>query len=265
MIATSIIQNNSCFDKALIQQRFLSAASTYDAHAKVQKVMAHEMVQLAGRHLNPKQANMFEIGCGTGVLTQQILKKFYPQRYICNDLVEEIEPQIAAVVAQNKVSEFTFTGGDAEQINFSPGQNVIWSGATLQWIKNLPAFFDKCAANLGERGYLCVSSFGPENYREIKACTGTGIAYKTKEEVILAASSCFELVEQKEWHQSLWFETPVEVLKHMRQTGVNGVSPCKWTKGDLMNFKQRYKQFAQLQGYPLTYHPFILILKKADC
>lgn len=207
---------------------------------------------------------MLELGCGTGLLTQEILKCFSAEKYVTNDLVEEMAGKVESIVLASDVESHQFLGGDAEQLVFPEPQQVVWSGATIQWIDELKPFFAKLSDLLVDEGYVVVSSFGPDNYSEIKAITGKGINYQSMQQVIDSAAANFELVASKEWHRQLWLESPMEVLKHMRYTGVNGVSTSQWTKGDMLQFQEDYQQFAQLEGYPLTYHPFLLVLKKKD-
>jgi len=251
-----------CVDKSLVKRRFHCASKTYDAHATVQKEMAEVLVQMAAWHIAPFQERMLELGCGTGLLTQEILKRFSAEKYVTNDLVEEMAGKVEPIVLASDVASHRFIGGDAEQLVFPEPQQVIWSGATIQWIEELKPFFAKLYDLLMDEGYVVLSSFGPDNYSEIKTITGKGIDYKTMQQVIESASANFELVASKEWHRQLWLESPMDVLKHMRYTGVNGVAASKWTKGDMARFQEDYQQFAQLEGYPLTYHPFLLILKR---
>jgi len=257
-------QSPMCVDKALVKRRFHCASKTYDAHATVQKEMAQALVQMAAWHLAPFQERMLELGCGTGLLTQEILKCFSAEKYVTNDLVEEMAGKVESIVLASDVESHQFLGGDAEQLVFPEPQQVVWSGATIQWIDELKPFFAKLSDLLVDEGYVVVSSFGPDNYSEIKAITGKGINYQSMQQVIDSAAANFELVASKEWHRQLWLESPMEVLKHMRYTGVNGVSTSQWTKGDMLQFQEDYQQFAQLEGYPLTYHPFLLVLKKKD-
>ncbi len=262
MLASLTTPKEVQFNKALIRNRFLNAATTYRLNAIVQKEMAKALVKLAAQHICLSQKKMFEIGCGTGVLSREILRHFSTEQFRCNDLVDEVEACITRIKDEYAVNIFEFLRGDAEKISFPKEQNVIWSGATLQWIQQLDQFFFKLFGSIKDKGYLVLSSFGPDNYKEIKSTTGKGIKYKTVDEVLSHAHKYFEVLEKQEWHRTLWFKSPVEVLKHMRLTGVNGISSCKWTKGDLMRFKSDYQQYVRPNGYPLSYHPFLLVLKK---
>ncbi len=256
-----LLHIESQIDKSLLKRRFESAVSTYCAHAKVQQDMAVRLVELAKKHLPVEQGRILEFGCGTGLLTQQIIQHFSVADYTINDLVDNVSRVVCDILNDN-VAIQRFIAGDVECADFQGALNSIWSGATIQWISQIELFFNKLSQLLKTDGYLVVSSFGPDNYHEIKYTTGNGISYKTKEHLIAAASKDFDLIAFEEWHEQLWFSKPIDVLKHMRSTGVNGISPCSWTKRKMSDFCELYQQFAELNGYPLTYHPYLMIFKK---
>ncbi len=249
-------------DKVLIARRFEQAKETYQSHATVQFQMAEQLVAMAANYLPKHLEKVFELGCGTGFLTEAMLNHFAINTYCANDLVSDVKSTIGSIVEKYQSCEFSFLEGDMEKILFPEKLSMICSGAAIQWIKDLPVFFKKAYEALSTKGFLVVSTFGPNNYSQIKKLTGCGIEYTDAMELMQMASDYFKVVDFKEWHQPLYFDTPLEVLKHMRLTGVNGVSPCKWTKKNMRDFIQNYEYFRCEQGYPLTYHPLLLILQK---
>ncbi|MCW3789331.1 malonyl-ACP O-methyltransferase BioC [Plebeiibacterium sediminum] len=250
------------FDKTLLQKRFSSAAKTYNSHAIVQQEMARKLVALAKCKIPTTLDNTLEIGCGTGLLTCEIVKHYSIYNYMANDLVQEVEPAIKEIISAKKNTTYQFLHGDAQQLSITNKQDVIWSGATIQWIRDLDQFFEQTSSLLKPGGYFALSSFSTNNFIEIKTLTGKGIEYLSLKDVVVKASKHFKIINQQSWYNKLWFNTPLEVLKHMRHTGVNGISSTKWTKKDLENFSMGYQQYLEEKGFPLTYHPFILILKK---
>jgi malonyl-ACP O-methyltransferase BioC len=261
LIDTETITEIKSVDKPLLKTRFGSAIATYNMHADVQRHMARELVGMAKEFLPCKQQNILEIGCGTGLLTEQIVNEFSIESYVGNDLVDDVDSQIQAIL-RGKLKHYAFMAGDAEQLDFPDKQDSIWSGATIQWVTQLPQFFSRLAELLNPGGYLVVSSFGPDNYHEIKDLTGSGINYQSKEEINEAAAGDFKLINFIEWREQMWFKKPMDVLKHMRYTGVNGISHCQWNKGKMSAFNLAYERYAQSKGYPLTYHPYLMIFKK---
>ncbi len=249
-------------DKTLLQKRFCQASSTYDQHALVQQNMAKKLVSMAKQILPGRQECALELGCGTGLLTKEIQNYFKYDRYTANDLVCKVESNIKNIVAAKQDCNFNFIQGDAEQIRINQKQDVIWSGATIQWIQDLDMFFSKISQSLKTNGYFMLSSFDTDNFKEIKTLTGKGIDYLSMQDVILKASSFFKITDQQSWFEKLYFNNPIDVLKHMRFTGVNALTSARWNKSDLENFTNGYQSFKTTKGFPLTYNPFILILKK---
>jgi hypothetical protein len=63
----------------------------------------------------------------------------------------------------------------------------------------------------------------------------------------------------------MYFDSPLEVLKHIKATGVNSLHRQVWTPGRLRRFVDDYKQIFsdENDSVKLTYHPIILICKNA--
>ena len=60
-------------NKELIKKRFKKGLKTYNKNAVVQKKMAENLIKLIDE--NTEVDSILEIGCGTGVLTDKIIKK----------------------------------------------------------------------------------------------------------------------------------------------------------------------------------------------
>ncbi|MDE7375113.1 MAG: malonyl-[acyl-carrier protein] O-methyltransferase BioC, partial [Odoribacter sp.] len=62
----------------------------------------------------------------------------------------------------------------------------------------------------------------------------------------------------------LEFEHPLDVLRHVKNTGVNAMNLREsWTPGRLEKFVREYKERFQTGGRcPLTYHPQYFVCRK---
>ena len=61
------------------------------------------------------------------------------------------------------------------------------------------------------------------------------------------------------------FESPIDVLKHIKFTGTNALTEYRWSKSGLKNFESQYKRFyTSSEGVYLTYHPVYVILEKTN-
>ncbi len=76
--------------KAEIGATFGAAADHYDASAAVQRLVAAHLAAMAAREKLPKKAHILEIGCGTGLLTQEIRHVWPSATLIATDLAPDM-------------------------------------------------------------------------------------------------------------------------------------------------------------------------------
>jgi malonyl-CoA O-methyltransferase len=250
-------------DKHLIQLRFAQAASTYEQEATVQLRVAEWLLALlaaAAPALQPAQ--ILEIGCCTGLLTERLLA-LYPntaQLSLC-DLVQAFETCVC-----NKISNFRgstrFLAGDIENVQLPGHYDLIISSSTLHWVHDLPALCGKLRASLNPEGILAFSLYGKDNLKEIRDITGVGLVYRTLEQLRAVVAKQFEILVAEESLETLWFPDPRSVLQHLRATGVNAIRQQSWTRSQLHAFTSEYvERFSGDQGVRLSYHPLFIVAR----
>lgn len=246
-------------DKALIRSRFAKASDSYLRHALVQRRIALRMVKLIQAYV-PLSAHrrVLEIGCGTGLFTRAYLHRWQPEQLLLNDLCPEVAPFFADL-PEDKVC---FVAKDAELLDFPSGQDLIVSCSALQWFDAPERFLCGCRRLLSPDGYLAFSTFGPRNAEEIRTLTGDALPYRSLEELTDALSDSYRLVHASESCMRLSFPSPLDVLRHLKDTGVTGIRPCHWTPRKLADFSSQYAgRYADSKGnVTLTYHPIYMIL-----
>ena len=241
--------------KDLIHSRFKKHLKDYDKNAKVQKLMAGKLITLCNKK---KYKNILEIGCGTGLLSKEIVKNIEFENYTAIDIVEDCEPFI-----KNIDERIKFVCGDVE--NFTPlrhsvplppqgGQimpDLIISNAALQWTNNFEDTVNNLKSILAPKGELIFSTFGKENFREIFYIMGTSLKYYSENELKEMFKEA--VIYPQEIH-IMSFKEPKDVLKHLQLTGVNGIENKSWTKSDLKHFEDAYKGLC-VKIPTLTYNP----------
>ena len=256
-------------DKQLIAARFAKARNTYTREARVQQHVAEKMMQLIKEPYS-RFRRVVEFGCGTGSYSRILLHTLQPEALLLNDLCREMEECVKELCDGTTVQ---FVPGDAEAIDFPGETDLITSCSTLQWANDPGAFFTRCHQALVADGLLAFSTFGATNMHEIRQLTGHGLDYLSVEELQALLSPGFDILHAEEEVISLPFPTPQAVLKHLKQTGVNGLAAQSylypkhekqtWTRRDLQHFCERYTQeFTQGTSVSLTYHPIYMICKK---
>ena len=244
-------------NKDKVQKGFVKSIETYRKHAIVQEAIASRLINELLRQPVSHFSKVLEIGCGPAVLTDKFFQKFNTDLYYANDIVEEYSDILSSIH-----SDIQFLGGDIESMDLPDSLDLIISSSTFQWFNNLDGFLTKIHKALQPDGLLVFSTFGPDNYREIREVNGKGLNYLSfgKHERLL--SDKFEIIWSDKEIITRFFSDPFGVLYHMKQTGVNGIPGKAWTKSDLKNFKEDYQDlFGTDLGVPLTYQPLYFIAK----
>ena len=251
-------------DKPLLKRRFAAALPGYDAHAAVQNEICIRLDEMIGRIRILPVDRAMEIGAGTGFLTRLLLKRFPDAQWMLNDMIETTEEYLKPYAAGRNVA---YMWGDAEQLPLPIGTDLLASASTVQWFDDVPAFMKKAADALVAGGMFAFTTFGPDNFREIRQTTGDGLSYYSCEELQqMLVGAGFSIAETLEYARVLMFDTPQEVLGHIRETGVNAVRRIGWQRPNLENFDSTYRTlFGADDGrVSLTYHPILIVAVKTE-
>lgn len=247
-------------DKAEIKYRFKRSVESYEENAPVQRRIADHLFELLQAVLDYRPGRVLEIGCGTGFLTRRIKDVSGEKGLFVNDLVEEMCEKTAAAYGL-PLSHCIV--GDIEELPVPGEFDLLASASTFQWFSSPRQTFRKLASHLRPGGLMAFSTFGPRNMAELRPFAPQGLHYLSREELFLCLSSDFEILCFEDREDKLYFMEAVEVLRHLKKTGVNaGHSRRNWTKGTLQEFARCYKKDPLKNGFPLTYHPFYLICRR---
>ena len=246
-----------------MMRRFLKSAQSYNNDAEAQLQVAHRMIRLLQPYVEKNVQKVVEIGCGTGIYSRLLIETFSPQQLTINDICEEMQQHCADILAHKNHS---FIACDAEQWELPQQIDLLTSCSTFQWFQHLNVFFQKAYSALNHKGILAFSTFGKENLHEISCLTGHSLHYATLSELSEMLSQIgFSILCAQEEKIVLTFDTPKDVLIHLKRTGVNGIVEQKWTKSTLQHFSEQYISNFSVDGgrVSLTYHPMYFILRKS--
>ena len=103
---------------------------------------------------------------------------------------------------------------------------------------------------------LAFNTFTPDNLHEIKELTGEGLTYPTAGQLREWLSTYFRIVHEEEGNIALTFRHPLEVLRHLKYTGVTANASCV-----CRDYQERFPSADG--GVTLTYRPlYILVVKR---
>ncbi len=240
-------------DKELIRRRFEQRLESYDSLATVQRAIAERLAERIFEHMERPPLTAVEIGTGTGFLTRPLTARFSTTHWLLNDLVAGSRAFLP--------EGLPFVAGDGETMELPERIDLIASASTVQWFDDLPLFLERAARRLAPGGVVALSTFGPAHFREITATTGQGLDYPTLESLAAWCEAAgLEPLHAEQWEEQKRYDNPIEVLRHLKATGVNAVVAERWTHGRLRRFEADYRRL--YPDVPLTFHPLLMIARK---
>ena len=245
-----------------VATQFKRSLAHYNQQATVQAQMAQHLAQMLESHL-PDNApeKLLEIGCGTGLFTRELLRRYPLAHYALNDLNAEVLPHLLPLLAQ---INYRFLPGDAQRIPLPAAIDLIAANAAVQWFDDLPAFLRRAQRSLKDGGCLAFSTFAPGTLHEIRHLSGRGLAFLCHDAIVQLAQPQWHVLGSAQQRVVQRYPSALAVLRHLKHTGVNGVGNTVWTPGQLNAFCRHYAQ--QFSGaddtVTLTWHPLYFVLQK---
>lgn len=242
-------------NKAIIAARFERAIATYHHHSSVQRKVAAHLFDALSVHC-PSPDRILELGCGSGHLSRLLVEKLCPKQVVLNDLSPAMGPCVGDMLGGG----VTFVAGDAETSDFDGPFDLVASASTVQWFDNPNLFIEKMEAVVSRGGVVALSSFDGGNLHEVSSFTGLTLPYPPLGALF---GEQWQLLYEHQSRFVLHFDSPTDVLRHLRATGVNSLDPSPWNKQKLMRFCDHYNQnYKTEDGVSLTYTPTYLIARK---
>lgn len=219
-------------NKNLIVKHFSKAATAYDEYANVQKKMALFLNQIMEKKAN---AQILEIGCGTGYLTKIIADNFPDAIILATDI--SLDMLQTAKYKLRNYKNISYAVVDGEKIVSDKKYDLIISNAAFQWFSDYKQAFKRFFEILKHDGYLIYSTFGPETFKElnqsfayayqvnnVKSNYAIGPAFlKMKELSQIATDVGFVDCHQEKFYTE-YFSSPKDFLQSIKKIGANNSS-----------------------------------------
>lgn len=161
-----MITDKQKIDKQRVANSFGQAAKTYDAHAFLQKEVAERVFErLSCMKVKPKM--ILDAGCGTGLSTRQLKKKFSSANIFGIDIAQGMIEQ--AKESQSWFKKINYQVADIDALPFESNQfDLVFSNLTIQWLPELKKTFGELNRVLKPGGLLIFSTLGPDTLMELK-------------------------------------------------------------------------------------------------
>jgi malonyl-CoA O-methyltransferase len=155
-------------DTQQVRRAFGRAAATYDAHA----VLQHEVEQRLLERLDYVESapqRVLDLGCGPGRAASAMRKRWNAAHVVALDLALPMLRRIR----RGWLRPLARVNADARALPLADASiDVLFSNLCLQWIDDVPALFDEFRRVLRPKGYLAISTFGPDTLHELRAAWG---------------------------------------------------------------------------------------------
>lgn len=149
--------------KQRISEAFGAAAARYDDHAGPQRAAAALVADLAQRQMPGPVERILEIGCGTGLLTRDIQRRWPSAELVVTDL----SPDMLARAAKGGLVAGTFLAMDGEAPVFE-GEwfDLILSSLAFQWFEQLEDAIARLTGLLRPGGSMIFSTMGAGSFAQ---------------------------------------------------------------------------------------------------
>ncbi len=240
--------------RELLVRRFRRALKTYDEKARVQRRLAEKLLS-AVLGVRRRWPRILEVGCGTGFFTALASRSLGYERYLACDLV----PEFSSFVVPLGVN---FVVADGESPSWAKGLfDLVVANAVLQWFHRPKEALSALAEKVAPGGLLAFSSFGPETMRELpRRELPPGLL--PLEALLAMRPEGFRVLRAERALEVLYFESPLLMLKHVRETGALGWLRPKGSPGEIRRWIRSYEKNRTARGYPLTFETICMLWQR---
>ncbi len=245
-------------DKRKIQHAFGKAALTYDNAAQLQRMVGEWL--LATQAPSIQTNTLLDLGCGTGFLTQRLIRNFPNSHITALDIAFPMLEE-----TQKKLSNSVhYICADAEHLPFTSScLDGIFSNLALQWCEDLSQTFAEFKRVLKPDGVLQFSTFGENTLYELKTAWQTvddfshvNAFYNENDLLHFLKIVGFERVEYETLTIVSRYDSVLCLMRELKQLGANYVHQSKnqmTSKKQLKMMMKAYEIYRVYAQIPATF------------
>lgn len=251
-----------------ISLSFGKQAGVYNKYALVQRFAAKRLSEQLPEK-NSSAYNIFEIGCGTGFVTELLAEKYPDYTIVTSDISSEMLQVCKENLtdAQIGMQNISFVPLNVEKDDIPGKYDLIVSGLTAQWFYNFEETVKKILAALKPNGQFILSFLTDDSFPEWKEiclnskllCTANTLPSKEISEQLAFAS----IVHYEPFSLELRFSKSIDFFRSLKSIGAStqkdslGLNPADFRKLTRLWDKREKSSIA------VTYKGLILTLQHA--
>lgn len=241
--------------------RFSAAAQTYDQSAAVQAEVALHLLDYIPRNARP--VRILEVGCGTGLLTAGLRRRFPHSRLDAVDLSPAMIARARQKLADNSIN---WMAGNIQNLPVNSGYNLLVSSSSLHWFQPLPEGVGALRRHMTDDGRIVCAVMLEGTLRELHVLRRrlfprkpTGASLPTPGEVQSAfAVNRLKITDMETVETAFIHASAGEFLRSLHEQGVTGGlfsrNHAPLVRGELRRLTAAYdSQFAHAGGVHATY------------
>ncbi len=253
-------------EKKEVAKSFSQAADEYDQYARIQHVLANELLSLCPKL---EKNNILDLGCGTGYCLPELQKLYAGADVTGGDLALGMLQH-----AQNKYPQFNYEISDAENLPFSDGQfDLIFSSLAVQWCDDFSQVLHNAYRCLKPGGHLVLSTLAVGTLNELEQ---SWLEVDQNQHVNAFSSSeslqsdieksDFFILENTQQTRIDYHQSIRGLTDSLKRIGAHNITQGR-AKGltspaAIKKFKMAMEQHRTEQGLPASYVVFSCLLQK---
>lgn len=146
-----------------------SKAHDYDRHARVQRDVADELAATIAQLPLPAQPRIWEIGCGTGFLTQAMAQQGIGGHWLITDLSPAMVARCRTRIGPHPDRQFAVLDAEHDTPEGDGRFDLICSSLAMQWFDDLASALPRLLARLAPGGHCLFTTLGAGTFAEWRA------------------------------------------------------------------------------------------------
>lgn len=151
---------------AAIAARFGARAANYELDAGLQRAVADKLASFLPELERPR---VLELGCGTGLFSRHLVKRYPGGHFVLTDVAPEMIAECRRNLASLGPAHISFEVMDAGEAGGHAELDLIVSSMTLHWLPDPAASLERLLRFLAPDGVLLYATLGPDSFVEWRA------------------------------------------------------------------------------------------------